>query len=176
MALTKEQKQKIIDDLGEKVARQKAVVFVDFTGLKVKDLFNLRKRLKAVESKIKVAKKTLIEIAFKEKGLKIDTKKLPGQLALVFGFKDEISPAKVIFKFSQENKNVKIIGGFFDQKIVGKEEVIELAKLSSREELLGRLVGTISAPISNLVYVLKDNLRGLIYILSKTKPEAKPST
>jgi len=169
MALTKAQKQKIIDDLGEKVTKQKAIVFVDFTGLKVKDLFNLRKRLKATESKIKIAKKTLIDIAFKEKGFKIDTKKLPGQLALVFGFKDEISPARVIFKFSQENQNVKIIGGFFDQKIIGKEEVIELAKLQSREELIGRLVGSIQAPVSNFLYALNYNLKGLFYLLTKIK-------
>ena len=62
MALTKTQKQKIINDLKDKIARQKALLFIDFTGLKVKDISNLRKKLKAINSELKVAKKTLMKI------------------------------------------------------------------------------------------------------------------
>ena len=63
MALTKAQKKKILEELKEKIARQKIMVFVDFTGLKVKDLSNLRKKMKAADGEIKVVKKTLLGLA-----------------------------------------------------------------------------------------------------------------
>ncbi len=176
MALTKTQKKKIIEELKEKIGKQKIMIFVDFTGLKVKDLSHLRKKLKAANNELKVAKKTLIGIAFKEAKIEVEPKKLPGEIALVFGYKEEISPAKIIWQFSQENPNLKILAGFLAPYIleprggwIEAEKVIELAKLPTRKELLGRLVGSISAPISNFVNVLEANIKGLITVLAKAK-------
>lgn len=169
MALTKAQKQKIVEDLKEKIARQKTMIFVDFTGLKVKDLSNLRKKLRAVDSELKVAKKTLLGLVFKKAGLEIEAKKIKGEIALVLGYNDGLSPAKIIYQFSQENPNLKILGGFFEKKFREAEEIITLAQLPAREELLAKLVGTISAPVSNLVNVLQGNIKGLIYVLTKVK-------
>jgi len=169
MALTKAQKQKILDELKEKIAKQKAMVIFDFTGLKVKDFSNLRKKIKSAGDDIRVAKKTLLGIALKDAKLKIETKKIPGELAVAFGYSDEISPAKITYQFSQENPNLKILGGFLENKWREAEEIIELAQLPTREELLTRLVGSISAPISNFVYALRYNLKGLMYLLSVIK-------
>ena len=169
MALTKVQKQKILEDLKEKIAKQKVMIFVGFTGLKVKDLSRLRKKLKAVGEEIKVAKKTLMGIAFKKAKIEIETEKLPGEVALVSGYKDELTPAKIVYQFSQECPNLKILGGFFENKFVEAEKIIELAKLPTREELLARLVGSISSPISNLVSVLEANIKGLITVLAKAR-------
>jgi len=169
MALTKAQKKKILDELKEKIAKQKIMIFVDFAGLKVKDLSSLKKKLKAVGSQFRVAKKTLTQIALKDSGFKIEMKKLKGEIALVFGFKDEISPAKMVWQFSQENPNLKILAGFVEKKFVEAEKIIELAQLPTREELLARLVGSISAPISNFVNVLENNIKGLIYALYAIK-------
>jgi large subunit ribosomal protein L10 len=169
MALTKTQKEKIIKDLKDKISKQKAMIFIDFTGLKVKDLFNLRKKLKTADSELKVAKKTLMGIALKEAKLKIDTKKMAGEIALVFGFKDEISSSKVLYQFSRENPNLKILGGFFENKFKEAEDIITLAQLPSREELLARLVGSIQAPITNFFYILQANIKGLIIVLAKAK-------
>ena len=169
MALTKEQKKKIIEDLKEKIERQKAMIFVDFTGLKVKDLSNLRKKLRAADNELKVVKKTLLGSTFKERDFKIDIEKLKGEVAIIFGFKEGLSLAKIIYQFSQENPNLKILGGFFEKKFQEAEEIITLAQLPTREELLARLVGTISVPISNLVNVLQGNIKGLLYALSVIK-------
>lgn len=169
MASTKAQKQKVLEDLGEKIAKQKAVVFVDFTGLKVKNLSNLRKKIKAGGDDLKIAKKTLFGIAFKKAGFEFDSKKLKGEIALVFGYKDEISPARIVYQFSKGNQNLKILGGLMENKFFEAEKIIELAQLPSKEELLAKLVGGLSAPISNLVYALNYNLKGLIYLLTKIK-------
>ena len=169
MALTKSQKEKIVEDLKDKIAKQKAMVLVGITGLKVKDISDLRKKLKASDGNLKVAKKTLIEKAFKENKLDFDKKDYKEELALAFGFKDEILPAKIVYGFSETNPGLKILGGFFESKFLESEKVIELAKLPTKEQLLARLVGSISAPVSNLVYALNYNIKGLVYLLSTIK-------
>ena len=169
MVRTKEEKKKILEELKEKISKQKVTIFVDFTGLKTKDIFDLRKKLKMVDSQLKVTKKTLAQIAFNKSGLKTEIKKLKGEIAFVFGLKDEISPAKTIWQFAETNPNLKILGGFLENKFVEAEKIIELAKLPTREELLARLVGSISAPISNFVNVLEANIKGLIFVLKQIK-------
>jgi len=169
MALAKAQKQKILEELKEKIARQKSMVFIDFTGMKVKDIFGLRKKLKEINGELKVAKKTLMGIVFKEKGIDLDFKKIKTEIALILGYSDEISPAKIAYQTSQENKNLKILGGFLESKFIEAERVIELAKLPTKNELLAKLAGSINAPVSNFVYSLKYNLKGLVTVLAKVK-------
>lgn len=169
MPLNKIQKEKIIEDLKEKIKKQKIMIFVGFTNLKVKDIFNLRKKLKEIESELKIAKKTLIKIAFKANKLNLENKKIANEIALIFGYKEEISPVKVIWKLSQENSNLKILGGFFENGFKESDEMIILAQLPSKEELLAKLTGSISAPILNLVNVLNVNIKGLINVLVKAK-------
>jgi large subunit ribosomal protein L10 len=135
----------------------------------VKDLFDLRKKLKTTDDELKVVKKTLLDSVLKEKGFKIDIKELKGEIAVVFGFKEGLSPSKIIYQFGEENPNLKILGGFFENKFREAEKIIALAQLPSREELLAKLAGTIFAPVSSLVNVLQGNIKGLIYALSGIK-------
>jgi len=162
MAQTKEQKQKIIDELTEKIEKQKSLVFFDFTGLKVKELSQLRKEMKSKGSEIKVAKKTLLRIALQKAGLEFDIKKLKGEVALALGFKDEISPAKLCREFSLKNQNLKILGGFFEGKSMNTDEVIALAQIPSKNELLTKLFLLPNFAIFN-------NLRLNLFKLSKVK-------
>jgi len=166
MASTKEQKKKILADLKDKVARQKAIVLVGITKLKVKDVSDLKKNLKAVDAKIQVVKKTLAEIALKDGKMDFDKKNFKEEIALIFGFKDEISPAKIAYQFSRSNENLKILGGYLENKYRDREEMIALAQLPAKEELLARLVYSINAPLSGFVNVLEGNIKGLLYALS----------
>ena len=169
MALTKTQKQKIVDDLKEKVDKQKSIVLASIVGVKVKGLTRLRKEMKKQDCELKVAKKTLISLAFKGKKIDIDTKKLEGEVALSFGYRDEILPFKILYDFSKEDENLKILGGLIGQELLTREKAIELAQLPTKEELLARLVGSIFSPISGLVNVLQGNIKGLMYALSAIK-------
>ncbi|MDP3990721.1 MAG: 50S ribosomal protein L10 [Candidatus Nealsonbacteria bacterium] len=166
MALTKTQKQNIISDLKDKIERQKAMVFAAITGLKVKDLASLRKEMKKNDCELKVAKKTLIAKIFQEKKFGVDVKKLNGEIALGFGYKDEILPFKTLYDFSKEHENLKILGGIIGQNALGEEKALTLGQLPGKDELLGRLVGSIASPLSGLVNVLQGNIKGLIYALS----------
>ena len=169
MALNKLQKQKIINDLKEKVDKQKSIVFADFKGLKVKDLSNLRKQMKDKECELKVAKKSLLSLIFKQKKIEIDVKKMDGEIALGFGYKDEILPFKTLYDFSRENENIKILGGLIGKDIFDKEKALELGQLPGKQELLARLVGSIGSPLSGMVNVLQGNIKGLINILKQAK-------
>jgi large subunit ribosomal protein L10 len=169
MALTKTQKQKALSDLKDKIARQKALVLASISGVKVKDLARLRKEIKAQGGELKVAKKSLISLAFKEKKINIDAKKLEGEVVLGFGYSDEILPFRALFNFAKGNENLKILAGIIGQDVFTKEKAIELAQLASKTELLARAVASINAPVVNFVYVLQYNLKGLIYLFTKIK-------
>jgi len=171
MAITKEQKKKIVEDLKDKIKKQKVMILVNFTGLKVKEFFELKKKLKSVNSQIKVIKKTLLNLVLKEvspdfsQGLA----QFKTQIAIVFGFEDEISPAKVLHQFALGNQNLKILAGYFEKRLRESEEIITLAQLPTKNELLANLVRNLSAPVSNFVNVLEANLKGLVFVLSKLK-------
>lgn len=165
--ITKEQKKKILKNLKEDINKQKSMVFVSVKGLKAVELLELRNKLKESDCKLTVAKKTLMNIALKD--LDIDVSELDGQVALVFGFKDEVLPAKTTYEFSKKNENLKILAGFFEDKFREMNEIIALAKIPSRKELLAKVVGSISAPISGFANVLHGNLRGLVYVLKQIK-------
>ena len=162
---TKKQKEEIVKDMASKAKEAKAVVFSDFKGVKVKDLTQLKKDLRKEGVDFKVAKKTLINIAFKEAGIEIDTKEMEGQVAVSISTQDEVAAAKIIEKFAKTNQNLKILGGILESKLMSIEQVKALAKLPSKEEMLGKLVGTIQAPISGFVNVCAGNLRGLVQVL-----------
>jgi len=172
MAISKIKKQEIIKELGDKLGRQKAVVFADFTGLKVKDLSDLKAKLRQGGAEFKVAKKTLMKVAFKEKGINLDPKSLNGEIALVMGYTDEVAPAKVVYEFSRTNQNIKILGGLLEKNVLALDQVLVLAKLPSKQELLAKLVGSLSSPSRNFVGVLQGNIRGLVSVLSQIKKEA----
>jgi large subunit ribosomal protein L10 len=162
--LNKTQKKDLVKDITEKVKAAKAVVFADFRGLKVKDLNNLKKELRKSDAGFKVAKKTLMNIALKDAGVKFDVEKLEGQIALSTS-PDEVTAAKIIDIFSKKNEHIKILGGFVGEKEMTAEEVKMLAKLPGRDEMLAKLVGTINAPVSGFVNVLAGNIRGLVQVL-----------
>lgn len=167
MAQTKEQKKEIIEKLKENIDKQKSMIFVAYEGLKAQEIFDFRKTLKEASCKFIVAKKTLFNIALENKGINLDVNNLQGQIGLIFGFEDEISPAKLTYKFQRQNENLKILGGFFENNVVDSENIIELAQIPSREELLAKVVGSISSPIRKFNNVLQGNIRGLVCALSQ---------
>jgi len=169
MSQTKEQKKETVEKLKENIDKQKSIVFVAYEGLKASDIFNLRKILKKAGCSFIIAKKTLLNIALKERKINLNTRELEGQVGLIFGLENEVSSAKLSYKFQKENGNLKILGGFFENNIISAENVLELAKIPSKQELLAKFVGTISAPISGFANVLQGNIKGLISVLAKAK-------
>jgi large subunit ribosomal protein L10 len=162
---TRKQKEEIVSDLIGKLKSSKAVVFSDFKGLSVKDMTILRRELRSEGVDFKVVKKTLINIALKDTGMSADTKVMEGQIAVAVSQEDEVAAAKIIAKMAKANENIKIVSGILGKNTLSREEVMALAKLPSKEELLAKLVGTLNAPVSGFVRVLSGNMRGLVQVL-----------
>ena len=169
MAITKEKKQEIIKELGEKIDKQKSVVFIDYAGTSVKDLSSLRKGLRQSGNELKIAKKTLINRAFEEKKMDLSIRDLGGQVGVVFGYEDEVSSSKNVYEFSKTHETVKILGGLLEGNFYEVSDIVKIAKLPSREQLLGGLMGTLNAPISNFAYVLSGTLSQFVQVLSQIR-------
>ncbi len=170
MALTKEKKQKSLNDLKENISKAKSIIFADFSKVNSKDLFILRKNLKEAGCVLKIAKKTLVRISLGQSNISFWHKiknNVPGQLALVFGIEDEVSPARISNQFLKTNENFKILGGIFEKRFIEKDRVLVLANLPSREELLSRMLASLSSPISGFENVLQGNIKGLLQVLSQ---------
>ncbi|MFA5894112.1 MAG: 50S ribosomal protein L10, partial [Candidatus Margulisiibacteriota bacterium] len=104
MPKSKKQKLQTLEILNEKIARSKSVVFASFNGLPVKENEALRKELKQQSGEYFVAKKTLLELAFKKAKFEgLNLRKLTGQIAVIFGFGDEVAPAKLVAKYKKSS-------------------------------------------------------------------------
>ena len=166
MPKTKEQKKQTLSELENNFSKSKSVVFVDFKGLNVKDTTALRNLLRKEKIEYEVAKKTLLKLAVEKTGQEgIDPKTLEGNIAVAFGFEDEVMPAKLLNQFRAQHEALKILGGVLEKKFVDAAKVIELANIPGRQELLAKLVGSINSPLSGLVNVMAGNLRGLVQVL-----------
>ncbi|MFH1611986.1 MAG: 50S ribosomal protein L10 [bacterium] len=170
--ITKQQKKEIIDELVDKLSRQKSVVFADYAGLEVNQVQELRCKLRENNIDYKVARKTLIDLALKQAGFDgIKTKDLNGQLSMTVGYDDEVTPAKIIYEFAKKNDDLKILAGLVQGEYMNDTQVVQLAKLPSRQELLAKVVGSVASPMSGLLNAMQGNLRSLVYILSNIKKE-----
>ena len=170
MAITRQKKEEVVKDVTQRFSDSASVLFVDYTGLTVAEFAELRTKLRETKAEMVVAKNTLVNLALKKskrKDLKLD--KFSGQVAIVFSGEDEVAPAKVIHEFAKANKKPEILKGILEQDILEKEKVQELAMLPSKPEMLGKLVGTLNAPVSGFVNVLTGNLRGLINVINSIK-------
>ncbi|MCK9438632.1 MAG: 50S ribosomal protein L10 [Patescibacteria group bacterium] len=167
MPKNKEQKRDILADLKDKISRSKSIVFTTFDALGVKDNEELRKSLKKENGEYYVSKKTLMDIAFKDSNISdLDIKNLPGKVAVVFAYEDEVSPAKVVFNFKKDKEGkISFVGGVLDGNFISASEVENLAQLPSKQELYAKVVGSLNAPVSGFVNVLAGNIRGLVNVL-----------
>jgi len=163
MAISKEKKSAVIAKVKEIVAEGKSLVFVNFHGLTVAGVNELRRNLRAKGIGYYVAKKTLIKRAFTGAPIVGDLPELEGEVAVAYlpadtltkAGNDELSAVKEIYDFHKKNTEViKIIGGVFAGAYAGAEQMLALAKIPSREVLLGQFVNVINSPIQGLVIAL----------------------
>lgn len=174
MAKSKEQKKKEIENLCTKLTQAKSVVFSSFDNVPVKEVETLRKELLENNAEMVVIKKTLMKKALDNSKIKdVNMDEFKGSISAVIGYKDEVAPAKLVSKFKDEHETVNIFSGMLDNKVISLDVVEELAKLLSREELIAKVVGSIKAPVANLVGVTAGVLRGLVGTLQAVADSKK---
>lgn len=172
MAITRQKKEEVVKDLTNALDDAKVVIFTDFKGMDVNSLTELRSKIKQGGGRYLVAKKTLLKKAIEDKKIKdLDPLEMEGQIGIAFGMEDMVSTSKAVYDAQKETKTLKIISGIMDGKVIAENDVVTLANLPTREELVGKFVGTVKAPLSGFVNVLRGNVTGLVYALNAIKEQ-----
>ena len=148
------QKEEEVSKLAEKLKEAKVILLTDYRGINVADVTKLRAELRNANSEYKVIKNNIIKRALDANGESGLDDLLEGPTAIVIGTEDYLEPSKVIYNFSKNNEFYKIKGGIIDGKVMTAEEIITLAKLPSRQELMAKLAGALLGNITKLAVAL----------------------
>ena len=152
------QKKEEVSKLAEQMKEAKLILLVDYRGINVTDVTELRTDLRKVNSKYAVIKNNITRRALAECGLEGLDEQLEGPTAVIMSDEDYLEPSKIIYNFSKNNDYYKIKGGVIEGKVMSAEEIITLAKLPSRETLLSMLAGALLGNISKVAVAL-DQVR-----------------
>lgn len=173
MAISRAKKEEIVRELEENLKGAKVVILTNFSGLKVEDLDQLRKKAKDLDLKYKVVKNTLLKLVLKKLGLSLDEEIFGSPLALGFG-QDTLVISKIFWEFSKDHPNFEIKGAFLNREFVPPSYIKGLALLPSREELYWRLISSLNNPLYRFRNLVLFNIRSLVYLLNSYK-ESKVS-
>jgi large subunit ribosomal protein L10 len=152
--MNREQKSATIQELSEKVASAPHAFLIDYTGVTVPAVTDLRRQIRGARSEYLVVKNTLALRAIKGKPLEALSEHFTGMTAVAYSRTDVIALAKVIHTFGKTNPHVKVKAALLDGKAVPASSLEALATMPSRNELVARLLGLMQSPVRRLVTVL----------------------
>jgi large subunit ribosomal protein L10 len=166
-------REKIVEELKEKVANTDGLFFISFNKVKAFPLNVLRNNLKDSQASIFVTKNSLFKKALSELGWEGIDELVDTETGIVFvGDEDVVKPCKILVEFAKESETLQIKGGVINDKKVTSKEVVALAKLPSKEVLLGMAVSAIASPLSGFVNSLNQIILKFVWTISEVK-EAK---
>jgi len=156
MSSNLENKKAIVEEIKAKFETAQSAVVVDYRGLTVDEVTELRNKFREANVEYKVYKNNLVKIAIKGtefEGLTVD---LTGPNAIAFGIEDAVAPAKIVKDFAKTNEKLELKSGVVERVYYDNAKIMEIANLPSKEELIGRFMGSIKAPVSNFAYFLSN--------------------
>lgn len=151
-----EMKQGVVSEISEKLQKSVSCVVVDYKGLTVEEITELRNKFRDAGVDYKVYKNTLVRRAAEQVGNmeQFDDVNLVGTNAIAFGYEDPVAPAKIVSEFAKTHPKLELKMGFVEGEFYDSEKLKELSEIPSREELIAKLLGSLKAPVSNFVYLL----------------------
>jgi large subunit ribosomal protein L10 len=150
-----DQKKQVVEEITEKLRNSATTIVVDYRGLNVSEVTELRKQLREAGVEFKVYKNTMIRRATAETDLTGIDEFLTGPTAVAFSNEDVIAPAKVLYKFAKDHKDLEIKTGIIEGQVATVDQINALAELPSREGLLSMLLSVLQAPIRNIALAVK---------------------
>lgn len=165
MALTRKQKNDVIQEVSQLLADSKMTVVAQYQGTPVKALQDLRRAGRDNGTKLKVVKNRLaIKAIQSNDALKdADTSALSGMLLYAFNSEDEVAPAQVLANFAKNQPTIEFVGAFSAEgKFLSADEVKALATLPSKNELIAQVIATLTSPLNDVTNALSGNLHGLL--------------
>jgi large subunit ribosomal protein L10 len=154
-----------VEQITELLKASSLTILTDYRGLNVTQLQAFRRGLREHGSSFRIVKNTLTGIAANSAGLEDVRPYLEGPTAIVTANDDPVGPAKTTQDFARTTRILTIKAGILEGTVIPASEVERLASLPSREELLGKVVGGLNAPLYGLVSVLSGPIRSLAYVL-----------
>ncbi len=151
------QKEEAVKALAEKIKTAKVVVLTDYRGITVEDVTKLRADLRGANAEYIVIKNNITRRALKEAGIEgIEDSVLEGPTALIIGQEEYLSPIKALYAYAKDHDFYKIKSGIIEGKVSDANEIITLAKLPSREELIAKLAGALLGNITKLAVAINQ--------------------
>lgn len=170
--MKKENKNELIAELSDKFEKASSLYLTDFSGINVKKMEQLRIKFRESKSDFKVVKNTLAKIALKKAGYTFDLDKyMQGPTGIAFGYEDAVAPAKVISDFLKDKENGKLQVKIcvIDKQLFEASKIGDIAKMPSKKDLLGQLMGLFNSPLQNVVMLLNTPMQNLVGILDTLK-------
>lgn len=147
-------KKAIVAEIKDRFTASSGVIMADYRGLSVRDMQQLRVKVRAVGGEVKIYKNTLMELAVRELAMPSMDQLLSGPTAVIFVEGDPVAPAKAMMDFAKEHKQLEVKGGFIERSVLGAESIKAIASLPPREVLIAKLLGTLLSPATSFVRVL----------------------
>lgn len=169
--MNREQKAKQIENLKESFVASKLTVLADYKGLNSNQANDLRAVLRKEGASFQVVKNRLAKLAIQDTPLTFLNDHLKETTAIATTKEDVVGLAKALFEFSKENEKLSLRVASMDEKELAKADIEALSKLPSREELIGKLMGSMQAPAQNLVLVLAQLPKQIVNVLAQIRDQ-----
>ncbi|HEY5983547.1 MAG TPA: 50S ribosomal protein L10 [Anaerolineales bacterium] len=161
MALTRKHKEEMLATYTDWLKRSQAVILVEYTGAKMKDMDAIRAKIRESGGEFHVVKNTLVKRALKESGMSLPDETLLQSSAMSFAFKDPAATAKALADATKGMSFVKVKAGFMAGQMLSAAQVKSLSELPPLPIMRARLLGTIQAPAGKLVRTIAEPARSL---------------
>ena len=165
------QKEKVVEELGQIFASSGVVVVAHYAGMTVKQMQDLRAKMRDVGGSVRVAKNTLAKIALEGKSSAKMADILSGMTMLAYS-EDPVAAAKVSEAYAKTNDKFVILGGAMGSEVLDPAGVKTVASMPSREELIAQIVGCIGAPASNIAGAIGAPASNIASILTTIEEKA----
>jgi len=171
--MKKEQKSEIVQRLTANLGRAKMALLAEHRGMTAGESDDMRRRLRAIDSELQVAKNTLMRLAIKQTAFAALETSLGGPIGLIVSYTDPVELAKTVGSFKDLGEKFKVRGGVLDGKPLTAEEITALAQLPPREVIFGQLLGLLQAPATQLVRLLNEPASGLARLIDAIGKKAR---
>ncbi len=168
--MKKEKKAEVVKEMHEKLLRSEGVFLVDFKGLTVSEIMQVRAGVKEVEGELKVVKNTLLKIALEDTQYGSIEQFLTGNNAIVFSYGDPVAVAKQLVKSGEDFEHLTVKGGLIPGgEVFDRKGVEQLSKLPGKDELVGKLLYLFNYPVQGLVNVTSGLLRNFVVVIDQIR-------
>ena len=175
MAVSKQRKEELLSEYAEWVKRSQAVILVEYTGAKMKDLDAIRSKVRDTGGEFHIIKNTLARRVFADRGMTLPESYLTKSTAVLFAFTDPASTAKALTDSTKGNEFVKVKGGFMTGQSLDAAQVKALADMPPLPVMRAMLLGVLQAPAGKLVRTIAEPARGLAAVVKAFSEKASPA-